>query len=147
MFKIIFRRFTELFGLCIILSALITALYELGIIKTQNSLVLCSFLFVAIFIFINVRMMRWCYFDLVGTHGYYIGNYVAYLIFVGVNFIIYKELNDMIYTWMFAITKFAKYLGPELSTMDSALTFHIIMLMDVAVAPVGMKQMYAWWFN
>lgn len=146
MFRITFRRFAELLGLCIVLSAITTAFYELEIIKTQNALVFWSFLFVAIFIFINVKMMRNCYFDLVGTHGYYIGNYAAYLIFAGVNFIIYK-LNDMIYTWLFAITKFAKYLGPELSTTDSALAFHIIMLTIVAVAPVGMKQMYAWWFN
>ena len=103
------------------LSAMVTGFYELEIIRTQNSLVCWSLFFVTVFIFINVRMMRRCYFDLVGTHGYYIGNYAAYLIFAGVNFIIYKELNDMIYTWMFAITKFAKYFGTELTIMDSAL--------------------------
>lgn len=110
------------------------------LVNTQNSMLLFLSLGAALFLYVNVRMMRDCYYDIRGGMYYFVGNYAAYLIFMAVSLLLYFFGGSGIFTWLFAITKFVRYTGGGVSNLVSTLIFHAVMLLSVLLAPLGMKQ-------
>lgn len=138
---IVILRFFELLITTVLLSVAVTALNIAGIIFSRTTLFLGTFLGTALFVFINIRRLRLCYFDVHSNFIYYSVNYAAYFIFAAVSFAIYKFCSNEVYTWMFAITKFAKYIM-EFSNVESALIFHGVGLLMILLAPLGMGWIF-----
>ncbi len=145
--NIIIRRFMEFFISCAVLSAAVTGMAVLKLLNSQTALLVGTFLFATVFVFVNIKQLRRCYFDLMGNVEYYASNCIAYIIFIAVNLLMCRFCPQTVFTWVFAITKFLQYLGVGITALFSAVMFHIIMLTVILVAPVGMKQIYNWRFE
>ena len=63
----------------------------------------------------------------------------AYLLFAGVTMAVYYLGSKECFTWLFAVTKFAKYLRFDINNLLSLFLFHIIGLLTVTFAPIGMS--------
>lgn len=140
--KIIIRRFIELLLTCAVISSVMTILNISEVVEGKTHLFLGLLLGTAVFIFVNVMMLRRCYFDLQSKHQYYTANIIAYILFMAVGFVVYFLCSNECYAWFFAITKFARYTNAELSTQRSALLFHGIGLLTVIFAPLGMSWVF-----
>ena len=140
--KIIIRRFIELLLTCAVISSVMTILNLSEAVEGKTCLFMGLLLGTAVFIFVNVIMLRRCYFDLQSKYRYYTANIIAYILFVAVSFAVYFLCSNECYAWIFAITKFARYTNAELSTQHSALLFHGIGLLTVIFAPLGMSWVF-----
>lgn len=137
------KRLTELLGSCLILSAIISFLCICNILPDGSlDLVIGLYIAMVLFVFINVKMMRRCYFELRNTTWYFIANYGAYFIFGLLTICAYKFFSAEVYTCMFAITKFARYTNLHLTTSWSTVVFHAIMGIAIFLAPTGMNWVY-----
>lgn len=137
--KVIIRRLCELLLICAIISAIITFFFVAGILYTDTYLSIALLIGLFLFAFINLRMLRQCYFDLHNNKNYYFSNILSYVIFALVSFGVCKLCSGIIFTWLFAVTKFLKYTNAGISTITSMLFFHIIGILSVLLAPIGMK--------
>lgn len=118
--RVVIRRFFELLITNLLISLLITIANVGELLATKAELSNGLLIGTALFLFINVRMLRNCYFDLEGKSGYYISNAIAYL--------------------FFALTKFIKYANFQISTLASVCIFHIIGILLIFIAPLGMEE-------
>lgn len=139
--NVIIRRFMELLILHIILSSFMISLNVLEVISEPNEMFLGMLFGVIVFVVIHIRMMRLCFFDLNNKLAHYISNYLAYLIFMAINLIMCRFCENEIYVWLFSITTFAAYI-PDfmISSFDSALIFHGILILAIILAPLGMRR-------
>lgn len=124
----------------LLLSVLIIISNVGGLLATKAELSLGLVIGTTIFLYINVRMLRNCYFDLDGKSEYYTLNAIAYLFFAMINMFSYFFVADKIYTWLFALTKFIRYTNFEISTFTSVCVFHTMGILLIFVAPLGMKE-------
>ncbi len=134
------RRFLELLLTCVIISVLITFLNVADILVTDITLgigLLAGFL---LYFIENIRMMRGCYRDLDRDMEYAVGNITAYLMFAAVSLIIYFFASNECFVWMFAVTKFVKFIGIKVDTLASLLLFHAIGFLAIFIAPVGLHH-------
>lgn len=136
------RRLCELFLTCAIISAVITFFYVAGILYTDTFLSIALLIGLFVFAFINIRMLRQCYFDLHSNKNYYLSNLLSYAIFALISIGVYKLCSGIIFTWLFAITKFVKYTDAGNPTIKSMLFFHLIGFLCVLLAPIGMKWIF-----
>lgn len=141
--KITIRRFFELMITCAIISAAVTFLNIFDVLTTKGSL--CNALLIGLtaFVFVNVLMLRQCYFEFRSNVIYFLVNIPAYLFFAGVTIAVYYLCSKECFTWLFAITKFAKYSNLDINNRLSLFLFHIIGLLTVTFAPIGMSWIFA----
>ncbi|MBQ8764908.1 MAG: hypothetical protein IJZ12_03185 [Clostridia bacterium] len=138
-----YRRFMEIAGSCVLLSAVISFLCKCNALPDgSGELVIGLYIATAIFIVINIWMMRGCYYELKDTKVYFIVNYSAYIVFGLITILAYKLFSAEVYTWLFAITKFARYTNLYLPTVYSAAIFHAIMVIGIFLAPIGMSWVH-----
>ena len=137
--KITIRRFFELLLVCVAISAVITLLGVFGLLTTRNRIFFGTLAGTIAFICINISMLRNCYFDLQGDRIYFLANISAYLIFAILSFAICFLCSNVVYAWLFSITKFARFTKAGLETHYSALIFHFIGFMTIFFSPIGMK--------
>ncbi len=138
-----YRRFMEIAGSCVLLSAVISFLCIISALPDgSRELVIGLYIVAALFIVINVWMMRACYYMLRNTKQYFIVNYGAYFVFGLITVLAYKLFSPEAYTWLFAITKFARYTNLYLPTVYSAAIFHIAMGIAIPLAPIGMSWVH-----
>ena len=140
--KITIRRFFELMITCAVISAVITCLNIGDILTTEGGLCIALLIGIAVFVLINVRMLRQCYFEFRSNIIYFLVNMSSYLFFAGVTIAVYYLCSKECFTWLFAVTKFAKYLGFDINNLLSLLLFHIIGLLMVTFAPIGMSWIF-----
>ena len=138
--RTVIRRFLEFFFWEVLLSVVVTALATAEGNTSRVVLVGISFIGVFVYAVINVLFQRWCCLDLADKKLYYKTNYTAYFIFVLVNMICLGILDNVSYTWMFAITKGVRYLYVVVPVSVSALLFHIVMLYLIYISPYGMEK-------
>ncbi len=138
--RVVIRRFFELLITNFLISLLIIIANVGEILATKAELSKGLLIGTALFLFINVRMLRNCYFDLEGKSGYYLSNAIAYLLFALLSIFLYFFTTDEIYTWLFALTKFIRYTNFQVSTFISVCTFHIIGIFLIFIAPLGMAE-------
>lgn len=140
--KITVRRFFELMVTCSAISAVITFLNIVDLLTTKSRLCIALLIGLAVFLFINVRMLRQCYFEFRSNVIYFLVNMSAYLLFAGATIAVYCLCSKEWFTWLFAVTKFAKYWGFNINNLLSLFLFHIIGLLTVIFAPTGMSWIF-----
>ncbi len=141
--NVIFRRVIELFSTEAILSLIVTALNVAGLLTTQLELFVALLSGVLIFAAVNILQMRHCYFDLKNDFLYFSSNISAAILFAALQFLIYIFADSDVYTWIFAITKCARYLFLGLPIVISALIFHLISLATILISPIGMSWVFS----
>lgn len=137
--RVVIRRFFELLITNLLLSIFIITVNVVGILATKTELSFGLVTGTVVFLYINVRMLRNCYFDLDGKLEYYTSNAIAYLLFAVLNVLSYFFVADEIYTWFFALTKFIVYTNYEISSFISLCLFHIVGIISILLSPIGMK--------
>lgn len=100
-FRIIIRRFLELFVTNFIVSVALTVLNIEKILSLRGALTFGAVLGIALFLAANVKMQRDCYFDLRDKKLYYFTNISAYIAFALFGFAVYFIGGGTIYTWLF----------------------------------------------
>lgn len=140
--KVIAQRFVELMFTSVVLSVIAVILNITGAIKIETALFLVLLLFSLLFMCLNIKLMRLCYFDLMDRTVHYVSNLAAYLLFAAVGYAVYFFCSSEVYSWMFEITKFAKYSSLGADTPVSALLFHVVGIVSVLVAPIGMRWVF-----
>ncbi len=139
--KTIIQRFLEILLSCVIISAGVTTLNVTKLVTTNDALCLWLVIGIIVFVFINIELLRQRYFDWESNFLYFLINISAYILFAIVSIIIYFCSNEY-FTWMFALAKFVQYSNAEIATHYSLLLFHILGLLAVIFAPVGMKWVF-----
>ncbi|MBQ8391090.1 MAG: hypothetical protein IJX50_00920 [Clostridia bacterium] len=138
-----YKRFMEITGSCVLLSAVISFLCKINALPDgSRELVIGLYIAAALFVAVNIWMMRACYYVLRNTKVYFLVNYGAYLVFGLVTALTYKLFSAETYTWLFAVTKFARYTNLYLPTVYSAVIFHTIMGIAIFLAPIGMSWVH-----
>lgn len=140
---IVLRRLVELMLSCFILSLVATVLNLMNVIDTAYGLMILLGIFALFFWLVNVRQMRDCYYDIKGNKSYFKLNFIAYLLFMCVNGLLFLfvyftggELSRYVYTGIFAITKVFKYIPPYVnSNFLSGAVFHAVGIVLVFVSP------------
>ncbi len=143
-FRVIIRRFLELLFTNTVISIVLTVLNLKKILPGQSSLLFGMLAGIAMFAFINFRMLRRCYFDLTNSFLYYVSNMAAYLLFALGGVFVYFLFSSEIYTWLFAITKFLKCINSDIAIPYSAAIFHLIGFSVIFLAPIGMKWIFVY---
>ena len=140
--RVTVRRFVELFVITVVLSVILTFLNVGHILADKRLLSVGMLCAIALFAFVNFKMLRKCYFDLADNSMYFKSNILAYLLFAGVGYLIYFTCPGAVYTWLFAVEKFARYASGELAVPYSAALFHCVGLAIIFAAPIGMKWVF-----
>ena len=96
--------------------------------------------FVLAFTIFNFHNLRNCYFDLRNKKLFFMLNFLSYAIFAGVNFLVLMFADNVVYTWLFSITKGLKFLYIDL--IYSVLFFHFIQLACILVSTIGMEWIF-----
>ena len=125
------------------LSVIISFLCKIDALPDESrELVIGLYIAAALFVAVNIWMMRACYYILRNTKQYFIVNYGAYFAFGLITVLAYKLFSSEAYTWLFAVTKFARYTNLYLSTVYSAAIFHVVMGIAIPLAPIGMSWVH-----
>lgn len=140
--KVIIRRTLELLISNAIISLFLTMFNIFGVLETQTQLGFASLLGVSVFLLVNVKLSRDCYFDLRSNYNYYFSNILSYLIFVLIGIFVYMLFPSYIFTCFFSIIKVAKYSRFIVSTFLSMLFFHTIGFLCILFAPIGMGWVF-----
>ena len=137
---VVYRRLAELLLICFLFSALITLLNMSALVVKRYHVVVMILAFVALFAFFNFRNLRKCYFDLRDRKLFFGLNFLSHAIFAAVNVTFFVFASDEIYTWLFAITKCLAF--AKVNIIYSILFFHIIGLICIITAPIGMGWIF-----
>lgn len=141
--KTVLIRLAELLGLCMTLSALSCALWYYKIIpRTESAYGLVLIVVSIIFLVSNAFMLRQCFFDLRNVAAYYLLNYLAYFIFMVITYVTFRVFGEVPYAWMFNTLKLAAFTDFDLSSLRSTFVMHLIMLVLITVAPIGMEWVF-----
>lgn len=141
--RTILIRLAELLGLCFIMSPISCALYYYKWIpNTEAAYGIMLVIITIIFIVSNVLMLRRCYFDLRNTVAYYVTNYMAYFVFMVITYVTFRLFGEVPYAWLFNTLKLAAFTDFDLSSLRSTFFTHGIMLLIIAVAPIGMDWVF-----
>lgn len=133
------QRLFELLVSAIVLSVGGVLLNITKIASTETILTICLSIEVIAFFAVNIILMRNCFIELGNRKMFYISNIMAYIIFTAATFVVYECGSPRIYTWLFAITKFAHFNSLSVSTSLSAVIFHIIGIVCVIASPIGLR--------
>lgn len=136
------RRFFELLLTCVLVSAGLTCLNVQGVLATHDALCAGALVGVAVFVLVNIPMLRGCYFEFENNFLYFAVNLSAYACFFGAWFAVYRFGSNECFTWMFALTKVVRYSNLALSTLHSGLLFHAVGLLMILFAPIGMNWVF-----
>lgn len=139
---LITRRLLEMLVCTAVLSIVCVALRFAGIVHSQNGLIISLFIGVIIFVWVNVSQCKQCFFELRDNRLYYLTNYLAYLLYIVVATGVYVLWGNGGYSWVFAIVNFLSYLPAGISSPLSAAIFHVIMLIAIFLAPLGMGWIF-----
>ena len=146
--RTILLRLGDLLSLSFIMSPIFCALFYYRVFDPApetmaKAQAITLALVTVVFIICNVLMLRRCFFEIKNRKIYYIFNYSAYAIFIlltVVAFFVSKFVlkTEVPYAWMFSVLKLAKFLGLTSSTLVATAMMHFVMLIVIALAPIGM---------
>lgn len=138
--RIILRRFGEFMFLEVVLSVMITVFSMAGVLSSRNLVLHSTVLCVILYVLVNIKRLRRCFYELENPPAYFFSNLVAYVTFAVINVTAYLLCSNEVFTWLFAVTKFARYAHVGFSTVTSIEAFHIIMVIAIIFAPAGIKE-------
>lgn len=133
------RRYGELIITSFVLSVIATLLNISQAVSLKPYVLLMLVIGTVIFLVINIVQMRDCYFELGNAPQYYLANLFAYGLFSVTTVVVYK-VSNFIFTWIFGITKFMRYLPIDVPAKYSLLLFLAILGIAVLLAPIGMQK-------
>ncbi len=139
---LIIRRFVELMAWTVVLSIACILISYLNLENPQKILKVCLPLGALIFVLINVDMLKHCYYDLRKKYIYYLTNYIAYFLYMAVTALVYFLFGITVYSWAFGITRFLGYTFSAITNHASVIIFHVIMLVAIGIAPLGMDRIF-----
>lgn len=133
-------RALEMLAWCIGMSVVICALcvsgpMPVGSLQRDIALIVAP----VGFIVWNIVTLRVCYEGRHARDSYYIINLCAYAIFALVSAGVYFFFHTDVYTWLFVITRFARYSNLDISSPVAIGLFHIILILSIFLAPSGME--------
>lgn len=132
------RRFFELLFINIGISVILALLNIIGFLNSQQILLTGVLVGMVLYIAINIKLMRNCFFDLRSNLLHYSSNFAAYILFAALNLNLCNAQTGTLYTWLFAVTKILVYTHFNVSAFTSAIFFHTVMMIMVLLAPIGM---------
>lgn len=133
--NVIKRRFREFLCTEVILSVLATlANIFLGITQRYHLVIFLGIMILA-FMGVSIWQMRRCYYDIRDILLHYKLNFIAYMMFAVLSLVVCLIFPGMLFTWLFSITKFLKYLG--FGQIVSLLIFHLSGIVAILVSPLG----------
>ena len=91
------------------------------------------------FVLNSVRFSRWFYLSLKGSVLYYKTTIIIHFVFAMINFLCYLFIPNMIYSWIFLLAKFLKFIIPGYSDILSMLVFHGVLLLTALVSTFSVK--------
>ncbi len=142
MVKII-RRFLELLGMCVLMSAVISTLVFTGVAEdTREQCGVLLLIAVAIFLAVNIFIQRDIYYVVRRRKIYYFINLSAYGLFMAVNFAVYLCNSQILYGFLFGITKFISpmiLLNDIVGNYVSVGIFHLSSILSILILPFTMK--------
>lgn len=132
------NRFFHLVILSVVMSVF-AMLVTQGMGGSQDNMVAVTLMCAVVFVAINTAIMRDNMYTLIITRRYFKANFLAYFAYVLLGVIVYFiDPSNMLYTWMFMITKFLVYSALDWPTWLSAMIFHMIMIIAIFAAPIGL---------
>lgn len=138
-YDIALHRMIEMLLGCIVPSVFICLLCVSGLMpvgSTQRDVTLIGAP-VAFFVW-NIYKLRLCYKGLGGKSLYYYANICGYGVFALINFCAYQLLPTDAYTWIFVITRFARYSSLGITSPVGITIFHCVLFISIFLAPIGL---------
>ena len=130
------KRYFELLASSAIISSIIALLNLVGFFRSSSQLAMILTLGVVIFTYANYRMQRQSGIDIAGKPLYFLVNGVAYMLFIITSFAT-LWFSNIIFTFLFAISKFLRYSNFNLSVIASYGIFHILGIFNMIIAQIG----------
>ena len=130
------KRYAELVLTSSAISTIISMLNLVGFFRSASMLAIILTLGVVIFTYANFRMQRQCGIDIVGKRMYFLVNGGAYVMFVLTSFVV-LSMNNIVFTFLFAISKFLRYSNMNLSVIASFGIFHLVGIFNMIIAQIG----------
>ena len=103
MIKVIIRRFLELIITCALFSAIAVVFNITGLCTTRISVFVVAFLGALLWFYLNVSMLRHCYFDLRDRKAYYFANFIDFnviFLLVSMMILVLIATKSGVFTWM-----------------------------------------------
>lgn len=140
--KIIILRFFEIFFIEALISAVIAGLSVMNAITDLYALI--SVLFIGIFLFMGLHflLLRSSFTESPGNLIYFVINLTAYALFAFCTLYACKAFPSDVYTWLFAVTKFMRYILGGASTFLSAVIFLLTGFFMIFAAPLGARRVF-----
>lgn len=130
------KRYFELSITSAIISTIISLLNLVGFFRSSSQLAIVLTSGVVIFTYANYRMQRQSGIDIAGKVMYFLVNGIAYMAFMLSAFVAMR-FDNIVFTFLFAITKFLRYSNLNLSILASIGIFHIVGIINMIFAQIG----------
>lgn len=141
--ELISRRTIHLFLGSVVISSAIALLCVMNILPDGSGALLAGMCIgVILYAIFNIKMMRRVNFLVRSKSLYYLINFGAYFIFGLIHMCAYKLCSSYVFAWLFAITKFVRYTNLSLNIPMAVTVFHLVMVITILCAPIGMDWMY-----
>ena len=142
---VVWKRFRDFLTLEVILSGIIFLLYNFGVMNNSDkSLGVIITFAIVIYLAANVIKMRHSFYKLKNTGLFYAGTYVGYAFFMILNLIVGYFADSKIYDALFMLTELLACTPQGVSWLVSALLFHLVLLLVIFFAPVGLYWIFLW---
>ena len=134
-------RFTEFFVIEVLCSIALSIAFLMNMFPhTMAYCFMFSAAAVAVIAVVDVIMLRRFYGMVEFTRDYYIVAYAAYALFILFTVIMFVKASNEIFTYLLSAVKFMRYTGLRIKGRYSMMMFHMIMLIAIAVAPIGLQS-------
>ena len=141
--RVVLQRFLELLFTNTLISVFVSFLNFADIIETESGVGIWLVIGFVLFLYINIRLLRQCYFELKNKFVYYFVNLLAYFLFMVVSFGIYYCFSMEIFSLFFAIFKILKYSRMATGVLCSLVIGHSIGFLCVFLSPLGMSWVFS----
>ena len=135
----ILRRTIRLLVPTMIVSAIVTLLNVTGVLSTRMLVLIPLGIGALLVVYLAVRFSRNNYFKLRNLKLYYLVELVSFIIYTVALVGVYKFAGNIIFTWLFCVTKIASYIHPGIPGIYASLFFDFVIFISMMIAPVGMN--------
>ncbi len=141
--RVIIRRFLELLFPTMLLSVMVTFLHVNTYIPESKTVLGIVMLFSVILVSIyTLSCLNECFDDMFQMIDYFFYNLVAFGMFVGAIWIAFHYMNNVWFTWLFAIAKTFVFLAEGVTITSSLTYFCGIFLVFIFIVPIFKIRLY-----
>ncbi len=141
--RVIIRRFLELLFPTVLLSVMVTFLHVntyipnskivLGIVMIFSVVLMCIY---------TLYCLNQCFDDMFQTIEYFFYNLVAFGMFAGVIWLAFRFMDNVWFTWLFAIAKTFVFVAEGVTVASSLTYFCEIFLVFIFIVPIFKIRLY-----